>query len=210
MTAWAARTVMASLAAIAALATGLSPAPAWAADSGGDLARLAVAARQQNAAPKHPWLTRLRLAGAADDIYLADGTRLMSRPEIVYSYNETTPYDVSRFYRPSAMRANLMLHYAGRRAGEIISVGVDSGYSAAKIHIDPALFIGYTRAFQAAENLTIALGAGGWLGGDISEKPCRDDFDRAYYCPTLTAWSAYRRPRHRLNRRAHLLLAYDF
>ena len=189
-----------------------APLTASAADGGEDLARIALAAKQQNAVPATPWIGRMRIAAASTngDIYLADGRRLMERPGVVRSYSESAKYDVSRFYRPDSLQANMVLHYAGRIAGEIISLGFDTGFSAEKIRVKPALFVSYTRAFKLAKQTLIAVGAGAWFGGSVSEKPCRDAYDRAYYCPTLTAWSEHYQPRHRLHRHFHLTFSHSF
>ncbi|WP_462137261.1 hypothetical protein [Candidatus Mycalebacterium sp.] len=187
------------------------PYTAAAVNGGMDLVRIAVAAKQQNAVPATPWIGSMRIAdSSADDIYLADGRRLMKRPGVVHSYSETVEYDVSRFYRPNGMQAKMVLHYAGRTAGEIFSVGFDTGFSAEKIRVNPALFVGYTRTFQVAKQTLVAVGAGGWVGGKVSENPCRDEYNRAYYCPTLTAWSDHRQSRRRLQQHFQLMVSHSF
>ncbi len=187
-----------------------SPCAAQAVDGG--LAHYALAAKRQNAKPALPWITRLSVTERRfGDIRLADGAKLMERPDIVQSrYDQSVRHDLSRFYQFDRMRVNALMHYAGRRAGEVFSLGLDTGFSAEKITVKPALFVGYARAFQVAEQTHVAASMGGWLGGGVSEKPCRDTFDREYYCPTLTAWTDYRPPRHRLYRYIHLVFTHTF
>lgn len=147
---------------------------------------------------------------STSNIILADGKSLMKRPSAVRSYSKTVEYDVSHFYQPDKLQLNMIVHYAGRLAGEIISFGFDTGFSAEKITLKPALFAGYTRAFQVAKSTHISVSMGGWFGGKVSHKPCRDDFEREYYCPTLTAWSDYHQPGERLQRYYNVTWTHDF
>lgn len=185
--------------------------PLTAAANGGDLSGIALAAKQQNATPAMPWLGDMRINDKhAHHITLADGNNLMQRPRVVRSYSDAAQYDVSHFYKPDKLQVNIVMHYAGRRAGEIISLGFDSGFSARKIKIAPALFAGYTRAYRVARSTHITASAGGWFGGEVTHEACRDAFDREYFCPTLTAWSDYRPSRQKLQRYLHLTWTHDF
>ncbi len=179
-------------------------------DDGNAMATIALAAKQQNVTPAQPWVSTLRITD--DDhavISLADGERLMQRPKRASSYNDGD-YDVSEFYTPDAVRLNMVLHYAGRKAGEIISIGIDSGYRAKKMTIRPALFIGYARSMQVGQAKYFTLVAGGWLGGRITHKACRDDYDRQYYCRSLTAWSDFRPRRHALEYYYQVVYTHKF
>ncbi len=197
--------------ALCALSICLPCAPALAADDGMNLAHIALAAKQQNATPAWPWISHMRVSdNSTRSIKMADGKTVLERPRIVRSYSESVRYDVSRFYAPDRLQVNTIMHYAGRRAGEIISFGFDSGFSAEKLTVAPALFAGYTRAFRVAKATHITIGLGGWFGGKVSQKSCRDSVDREYYCPTLTAWSDYRQPRHQLHQYYHLVWTRDF
>lgn len=158
---------------------------------GQHLARLAIETSKQNKVIQYAWIDPLsHLQFDAVNIVRADGAKLMPTPKIATSYNGVQ-YDVAGFYKKKP-RINMVVHYAGRVPGEALSLGVDSGFSAKKIQLKPALFIGYTRALQLQENTYVALNANSWLGGGVSEQPCMDNYNREYYCPTLTAWSDYK------------------
>ena len=169
-----------------------------AADDGRNLARIALAAKQQNAAPPMPWIGDMRISDkTTSNIRLADGANLMKRPDVVRVTTQTTTvdHDVSHFYKPEKLQLNLVMHYAGRQAGEIISFGFDSGFSAEKLKVKPALFVGYTRAFQVAKSTHISVGMGGWFGGKVSHKPCHSEGlpEHKFYCQTVIPWSDYQR-----------------
>lgn len=189
----------------------LLPLSLSAMENGRAIAAISLAAKQQNALPLIPWISTLRITGNdSTAIHLADDRQLMQRPDRVASYNSEQLYDVSRFYKPDSIRINLVMHYAGRKAGEIISVGVDSGYRAKKITIKPALFIGYARSIQVGRGKHFTFSAGGWLGGKVTHKACRDSFERAYYCRNLTAWSDFHPQRHQLQYYYQLVYAHAF
>ena len=194
-----------------AVGIALFPLSLSAMENGRVIAAISLAAKQQNAMPLMPWISNLRITGnASTAIHLADNRQLMQRPNRVTSYNTKKLHDVSRFYKPDTMRVNLVMHYAGRRAGEIISVGVDSGYRAIKITLEPALFIGYARSIQIGRGKHFSFATGGWLGGKVSHKACRDSFGREYYCRNLTAWSDFHPQRHQLQRYYQLVYTHVF
>lgn len=159
---------------------------------GQHLARVAIETNKQNKVMQYAWIDPAsNLQFNNMDIASANGIKLMNNPKTAGSYNGVQ-YDVSHFYTAKKPRINMIMHYAGRTPGEILSFGIDSGFSAKKIKIKPALFVGYSRAFKIKENTHIAFNINGWLGGKILEQPCRDDYNREYYCPTLTAWRDYK------------------
>ena len=181
------------------------------AEDGRALLHIALASKQQNARPPMPWVSQVRLTdNAADKIMLADGRAVMTRPSVVHSYSGAVRYDVSRFYKPDAPQINIIMHYADRTPGEIISLGLDSGYRAEKIRVNPALFLAYTRAVKITRQSYLTAAIGGWLGGTVTEKPCMDSFDREYYCPTLTAWRDYRPAKRQLQRYYWLMWTREF
>ena len=179
-------------------------------EGGHAIAAIALAAKQQNVTPVQPWVSTLRITDNDHTlIRLADGAGLMRRPERASSYNDDN-YDVSRFYKPDSVRVNTVWHYAGRKAGEIFSVGVDSGYHAKKITIRPALFIGYARSVEVGQGKYLTFAAGGWFGGRVTHKACRDEYDRKYYCGTLRAWSDFRPQRDELQHYYRFVYRHEF
>lgn len=159
---------------------------------GKDLMRLAIETNQKNRVVEYAWLdNRSSFEVNNVDIMDVSGVKLMNNPQTASSYNGVE-YDISHFYKLKRPRINTILHYAGIKPGEILSLGFDSGFSAQKINIKPALFLGYTRALQMTKNAHIAFNVNGWIGGKISEKACLDEYDRAYYCATLTVWGDHK------------------
>ena len=184
------------------------PLPAAAMEGGRAIAGVSLAAKQQNALPPAPWLGAMRVTDNDDAIYLADGEQLM-RYGIARAYNNV-PRDVSPFYKTDSPQVNFTMHFAGRKAGEIISLGVDSGYRAKKITMQPALFLGYARSIKFARASYVTVAAGGWFGGNVSHKPCRDELGRNYYCKNLTAWSDFRPQKNSLNHYYHFVFTHEF
>jgi len=180
-----------------------------AADDWQQVAGYALAAKRLNLKVAWPWLAEMEVATDPHTIHAADGRQLMRRPQMVASgYDSSARYDLSRFYRPNAPRLRLKMRYAGRPSGEVISFGLDTGYAARKITVRPALFLGYARAFEVRKNFYLTAGLSGTIGGRVSEKACYDSYDRAYYCPTLTAWRDRRRPPHRADLHSSLVFTW--
>jgi len=169
----------------------------------------ALTAKHMNIKVAWPWLAEMEVDSAPHTIRAADGRALMYRPTVVASaYDASARYDLSRFYRPHNPRVRFKLRYAGRARGEVISVGIDTGYAADKITVKPALLIGYARAFEVRKNFYLTAGISGVIGGRVTERACFDSYDRAYYCPTLTAWRDHRPRQHRNELRGGLMLTY--
>lgn len=181
------------------------------ADNWRGIAQVAAQTKQQNIRLPLPWLTQLRMESESHTIRRANGSSYMTRPRVVTSgYDRRVQYDVSKFYEVDHPRLNFVLRYAGRMPGEVISVGGDSGYSAAKIRVKPALFLGYTRALKLAEHTMLTLGISGWIGGAVRESACRDSYNSEYYCPTLTAWRDYQPPDNSVDIEYGLVWTYRF
>ena len=177
------------------------------------MAHFALAAERQKMKSALPWITRFSFETTANvhEIRLADGEMIYARPAIVSSaYDRSVTYDVSGFYKPSSPRLNAVMNYSGWHAGEIFSFGFDTGFSAEKIRVKPAFFLGYTRAFRLGEMTHLTLGMGSWFGGGVSETPCLDEYDREYWCPALIAWTDYAPPRRRLAQYVNLVLTHRF
>jgi len=183
--------------------------PATAAADWRHAAGYALTAKHMNIKVAWPWLAEMSVDAAPHTIRAADGRALLRRPTVVASaYDASARYDLSRFYRAKSPRLRLKLRYAGRMRGEVITVGLDSGYAADKITVKPALLLGYARAFEVRKNFYLTAGVSGVIGGRVTEKACFDSYDRAYYCPTLTAWRDHRPRQHRNELRGGLMLTY--
>lgn len=183
--------------------------PATAAADWRHAAGYALTAKHLNIKVAWPWLAEMSVDAEPHTIRAADGRALLHRPTVVASaYDASARYDLSRFYRPKSPRVRFKMRYAGRQRGEVISVGIDTGYAADKITVRPALLLGYARAFEVRKNFYLTAGVSGVIGGRVSEKACFDSYDRAYYCPTLTAWRDHRPRKHRNEFQGGLALTY--
>lgn len=183
--------------------------PATAAADWRHAAGYALTAKHMHIKVAWPWLAEMSVDAEPHTIRAADGRALMHRPTVVASaYDASARYDLSRFYRPNNPRFRFKLHYAGRQSGEVISVGIDTGYAADKITVKPALLIGYARAFEVRKNFYFTAAFSGVIGGRVAERACFDAYDRAYYCPTLTAWRDHRPRKHRNELQGGLALTY--
>ncbi len=175
------------------------------------LAHIALNAKQQQVAPSIPWISTMRLVTNADTggFRLANGQEIMERPTLAFSYDNEAR-DVSRFYRQENPQMNMVLHYGGRHAGEVFSVGLDNGMKADKLTIKPAVFVGYARAFESKRQAFTSLSVGSWFGGKAKHRACVDAVGRQYYCPTLTAWSDFNQPNTKLQGYAHIIIGKRF
>ena len=199
-----------TMTAIVSVVVALLSLSASAMDDGRVIADIALAAKQQNVAPPQPWLSALRITDNDNTaIDLADGAQLMQRPKLAASYNNEA-HNVSRFYQTNSPRVNMIWHYAGRKAGEIFSLGMDSGYRAEKITIRPALFVGYARSLSIGSGKYFTFAAGGWFGGRVTHKACRDERDRKYYCGSLIAWSDFHPQQKNLQTYYQLVYRHEF
>jgi hypothetical protein len=147
------------------------------------------------------WLSTLEQKGGSDTLSSAAGHSLLFIPRIVQSgYDSSVVYDVSGFYSGTRKtRVNFLFNFSTETFGEIFSFGFDSGTSAAKVALSKALFVGYTRTISPSKNAFFTFSSGSWLGGDLSERPCIDTYDREYHCASLTAWSDYMPPTYHRN-----------
>ena len=122
----------------------------------------------------------------------AGGLPIAYNPTVVSSaYDRSIKSDVSGFYNYSGYRYKFILNTLPFQPGQIISVGFDSGVNASKLNIRPSFLLGYVDTYKVSERSLFNLSVGSWLGGHISESPCLDSYDRAYWCQNLTAWSDY-------------------
>ena len=177
-------------------ATGAAAAP-----NGQVISTISLAATKQNIIPHTPWLdfaSRMSIFKNDDAmIHAADGREYMKVPTQAESQDGLVHDYIDKFYRPDLPRVHLVVHYAGRKPGEIISFGLDSGHHAEKLTIAPALFLGYARTRQFAANKSgvknyLTIAGGGWFaGGNIKHKPCTDSTGREFYCGTTGPWVDY-------------------
>lgn len=193
----------------------LMPMPLFAMENGRTIAGIAIAAKQQHMLPTAPWISTMRIINDSGTIALADGRELMRRPQwgTYVDQKGIQTHDLSQFYKPKMPRFNAVWNYAGRTVGEVISVGIDSGYQAEKITVKPALFMGYARSMQVGRGKYFAFATGGWLGGKVTYKAChsKDIPEHNFYCgANIIHWSEFRPPKHQLQHYYQFLYKHEF
>ena len=123
----------------------------------------------------------------------AGGQLIVANAQNVSSgYDSTVKYYVGNFYKPNSNRYQLIVNILGFQKGQFFSIGFDNGVQAQKLSVNQALFVGLTNTFEVSKQTLFNIGFGAWLGGNISESPCVDSYDREYWCQTLTSWSDYK------------------
>jgi hypothetical protein len=155
-----------------------------------------------SAVPKEEWyafdhkayLAISSIVYNASSIYM-NGQSLMPKPSNVCSiYDSSVCFDVSGFYNPSYPQVILSGMFASD-ADTIFSFGLNSGFSAPKVTVSPAIMLGLSKRFYVGNikerDSHIILEANSWFAGSVKHSPCYDSFDRAYYCANLSAWSDF-------------------
>ena len=136
------------------------------------------------------------------------GTYDNQMPTTAYSY-DGEQRDISKFYEPE----NELYHvsgYAYLESDTLIEFGYDNGHSAQKYQRDPTLSVHVTQHIPLNDKLSLNVTAGTRFGGNVSETPCYDSFDREYYCGNLTAWSDYERDENESYYLGRVSMSYRF
>jgi hypothetical protein len=126
------------------------------------------------------------------------------------AYDSHITHDISEFYSKDKERLKIISNFIFNSPNTIYSLGYDSGVTAKKIKIKSSLFLGVNHVVNLSKAFHFSIGGGAWLGGKIIESPCHDSYDRAFYCPTLTAWSDYQPSYPRPYRYLDLRLTYRY
>jgi hypothetical protein len=118
------------------------------------------------------------------------GEFAFSAPAYVKSaYDGAIGYDISKFYTAKNRRISLIANkYIGNDRW-LVSFGLDNGSRSEKLDISNSIFSGISKSFTLDKNTYLYFSSGKWWGGKVTERPCIDAYDRAYWCPNLTAWS---------------------
>ena len=117
------------------------------------------------------------------------GEVLFNAPERALSgYDSAIAHNVGDFYQANNNRVNIIINKYVGNTGVLTSVGFDGGSRAAKFNVSNSKYLGLARSFAFGGRSTLYLSTGRWFGGEVSETPCIDSYDREYWCPNLTAW----------------------
>ncbi len=105
------------------------------------------------------------------------------------AYDGSIGYDINKFYTAKNKRISII---ANKYIGEdrwLVSFGLDNGSRSEKLDISNSTFAGISKSFTLSTNTYLHFSSGKWWGGKVTERPCIDAYDRAYWCPNLTAWT---------------------
>ena len=105
------------------------------------------------------------------------------------AYDSSVTYSIEGLLERSDYRFNLTGFLLLNKPGDLISLGLDSGASSAKLAIKPAFRIGYASTIALTKSTYISYFFDTWLGGGITEQPCIDEYERSYSCRNLIAWA---------------------
>lgn len=128
-----------------------------------------------------------------DGIISAKDVTLMQQPETVCSsYDSSLCYDVKKFYSPHIPQVTMTGLYA-LDGSTMLQWGFNTGYDAPKLTVSPSIMLGLAKRFYLSEarDSHIILEASEWIGGSVKHRPCTDDFNRQYFCGTVSAWSDF-------------------
>jgi len=121
------------------------------------------------------------------------GSFIAAKPSKITSlYDSYRTFDVSQFYNLSYPRVAAIINFEERKNGLIYSIGIDSGYRTSKLSTNTSLFLGVAKTFEFNKNNYFIMSFGSWMGFNVKESPCVDDYSREYWCQNLMAWSDYR------------------
>lgn len=137
-----------------------------------------------------PFVTQLEIKKEAANFSSNSGLIAFSAPKIASSaYDKTVSYDLTNFYNSKSHRTHLVLNQFLPSTDLMISLGFDSGSSTQKITISKTWFMGLAGYKKLNNHLFFYFSAGSWQKQSVTEFPCLDEYNREYWCPTLSAWS---------------------
>lgn len=138
---------------------------------------------------KYFWIDDMILE-REDGIFINGNDRTIYKNSgVVFSeYDSSVSYDVSKFYKKNRYRLNLALACKPSYNDGVIFFRLDSGSYSDKLIINPSFKLGYAYTFKLNKSTFIGFGISKWFGGEVFERPCLDDYDRAYSCRNLVSW----------------------
>ena len=141
---------------------------------------------------------------AVTGIYLSDWTvsandkPIMARQLSTCSiYDGTVCQNINSFYKPAAPELILTGMYK-INGDNILSFGINTGYSSQKLSVSPSFLIGGAMRFYTSEKKDshFILEGNYWFGSSVTHRPCLDSYERQYFCGNLSAWSDFQYDRH--------------
>ena len=107
------------------------------------------------------------------------------------AYDATVCANVGDFYRfrqHNLQRMTVLATFSERFG---LRASVTSGAQAAKMTIEPLAVFGLIGSMPLSAGTSVSAEVFGSLGGSLRHKPCLDQYDREYFCGSLTAWSDF-------------------
>ncbi len=123
---------------------------------------------------------------------------LMARPNNACSaYDASVCQNVNEFYKPDSPELIVTGLYK-INSDNILSFGLNTGYSSSKLKVSPSFLIGGAKRFYTSDKKDSHFVVEGnyWLGSNVAHRPCLDSYDREYFCGNLTAWSDFYYDQH--------------
>jgi hypothetical protein len=152
--------------------------------------RLLTAAHDVQFKIDYPFVTQMYVQREQGSFTLSSGRGLLSINDIASSaYDQAIAHNISDFYNAANTRQRWVINYLEPDSRWLFSLGYDSGSQTDKLTIESSLFLGTAKNFELAKQHHLLFSWGQWFGGKVTERPCLDAYDRAYWCPNLTAWT---------------------
>ena len=124
------------------------------------------------------------------DFSLPNGQFFLNVPDTVSSaYHPEVRYPMASRYKAAWPRLRGVFHVQWFHRPSLLTLGFDSGVETQKMRLSPAFLLGVGHRWDWDAKASVLLVGGRWFGGKLTEEPCWDAYERAYWCPNLTAWS---------------------
>lgn len=103
-------------------------------------------------------------------------------------------HDMAHFYAPQRPQLNIRTAFTISKSSRLrfaVPMHYDHGYRAALYQATPYFGIGFIGQWAVRDNLVLGFHMHDGLqsGGDIIERPCHDDLERAFHCGSGLPWS---------------------
>lgn len=118
---------------------------------------------------------------------------ILQPPNYVCSaYSADSCFNIGKFYAANRPQIGVTGLF-GFDNSTMLQWGFNTGYDSPKLTISPAVLVGVAKRFYFNDERAshIIFEASQWLGGSVKHRPCLDDFNRSYYCATISAWSEF-------------------
>jgi hypothetical protein len=136
------------------------------------------------------WISHINTS--SDGIRHRGGQLITNIPDTVSAfYDPTIKHNIKHFYQAQNRKLSVITGFSPARQWGVLTLGYDSGHRSKKLTIDQSYLIGYTNQLQLSKTVSLMASGYTWLGGEISETPCFDSFDREFSCLTLQPFSEY-------------------